>query len=155
MTPQIVKPKLLPGQQCTFTSHTDDAHEFNPSYAADYERLAREGKPRPTRCEYVEPTEAERSAAIRADMLTHLRQRVIDNAERAISTMEGFMRNARNRLTEVQDNIESIDFTGEPRFLLLPEQVLHELSWGLANASSGIQSAMSSAHDYLRIKATP
>lgn len=45
---------MNPGQQCTFTTHTDGFHEFNPAYDADYARLKREGKPYPTRCTYVE-----------------------------------------------------------------------------------------------------
>jgi hypothetical protein len=152
LTPQIITPKILPGQQCTFTTHTDGGHEFNPTYAADYERLAREGKPIPPRCTYVEPTEEETKAIVRKSMLESQRSRCIDNAEDAIKCMEEFMRNARRRLEDVKANPDAKDFTNQLRWMGLPETVLHELSWGMANASSRVQAAMAAVVDYMHLE---
>lgn len=152
LVPQIITPKILPGQQCTFTVHTDDHHEFNPTYAADYERLAREGKPAPTRCAYVEPTDEERRANTRRTMLDHCRDRVISNAESAVNTMEHFLRTAKQRIAEVRADPEARDFTHEFRFLQLPESMLHEMAWGFANASGSIGNAIGAALEFHRLE---
>jgi hypothetical protein len=87
-------------------------------------------------------------------MMLHMRQRVIDNAEGAVSTMESFLRTAKQRIAEVKDNPDSKDFTGQPRFLNLPESMLHELAWGFANASGHIGSAIDATHDFLTLLET-
>jgi len=100
---------------------------------------------------YPEPT-AEEKAAARKSLLDATRQRVIDNAQQAIKTMEGFLRTAQQRVNETIADPDRIDFTGELRFLSLPENMLHEFGWGVANASSHIQSSMSAVVDYMRLE---
>lgn len=97
-----------------------------------------------------EPTAEEREATRQA-VLDHHRERVIKNAESACSTMEMFLQTARRRIAEAKADPNGRDFTGQYRFLRLPETVLHEMSWGVANASAGIEGAMSAAHDFLRL----
>ncbi len=153
LTPHIEAPKILPGQRCVGTVPCKD-HFTTPNGDENW-KSPNQILPPEARCAYVEPTEEERQAASRKMMLDSTRQRVIDNAQQAIKTMEGFLRTAQQRVNECVQDPARIDFTGELRFLSLPENMLHEFGWGVANASSHIQSAMSAVVDYLRLERGP
>ncbi len=101
-----------------------------------------------------EPTPEEK-AALRQELLDNARERIIDSAERAIETMEQFLQNARRRIADVKADPMAKDFTGEYRFLQLPEHLVHELGWGNANATGSVQNAICAAHDFLRLERGP
>ena len=102
------------------------------------------------------PPTPEELAESKKRMMETQKQRLIDNAQSAVKCMRDFVENAQRRIDDVVAQPDRLSLDGEPFYFLgLPEQILHELAWGMANSSSRLQCAMSASIDFLRLERLP